>query len=289
MTQQTNANDKHPLNLSCDTKIRLIPYSHTDQYISYASNETTKGHYAMNGESQQLQDSTYPHRSTFNYITSCLASNSSDFKNDDKQIISLQSTKFDDHYIRHSCTRLWLCKNDETDLFKQEASFIIHSPALNNKASHVSFECVNQLNKGYYIRLRADNTLYIEKKSENEQNNGWLDAVSFKIEEIKLTILSALYGSNNRYINVTEKIRNEIDEKQQSLTIPPNYTLTSTSQVYNDICHDPDCGVVRDLQVVWRYADLQNSAIRYAANISDINLMATVRIKEYFTYFSDVR
>ena len=74
--------------------------------------------------------------------------------------ISLESVNYPGYYLRHQGFRIKLQKNDGSDLFKKDATFVVESPnASGASANWVSFRSVNYPDR--YIRHRSFH-LYLE-------------------------------------------------------------------------------------------------------------------------------
>ncbi|CAJ0858381.1 2984_t:CDS:2 [Entrophospora sp. SA101] len=77
--------------------------------------------------------------------------------------ISFQSTNYPGQYLRHQDYRIKLSGGDGSDLFKQDASFVV-VPGDNGG---IRFQSVNYPN--YFIRHRANNELWIDPKSTDDR------------------------------------------------------------------------------------------------------------------------
>lgn len=90
-----------------------------------------------------------------------------DFEN---KFISFQAAKIPDDYVAHNNFILRFTESEESDLFRQDASFIVRA-ALNKEVPYFSFESVNY--PGYYIKHDKNNTLSIAKlvNTDDFKNN----------------------------------------------------------------------------------------------------------------------
>ena len=84
--------------------------------------------------------------------------------------VSMQSISRPEKYIRHRQLKLFYGLNDESEKFKEEASFILHQGLTITTQLTVSFEAVSA--RGFFIRhenfrlvLSNDNNSEVEKKT----------------------------------------------------------------------------------------------------------------------------
>ena len=89
--------------------------------------------------------------------------------------ISFESANYPNHFMRHRNYEIWLDKRDDSDLYKNDASFIVR-PALNGKEGYISFESVNY--PGRFIR-HSGYVLWIHQSDESQL---FKDDASFNVK-----------------------------------------------------------------------------------------------------------
>jgi hypothetical protein len=92
----------------------------------------------------------------------------------DPSLVSFESENYPGYYLRHRNYEIWLDKNNNTDLFRKDASFKVHDglaqpSAIDRPYQYVSFESTNYpgyfiRHQNYLLRIDKDNGSQLFKK-----------------------------------------------------------------------------------------------------------------------------